>query len=182
MGSAITKAPALVGCLFSFTVACGSGRTASAPNASPPNPATSPSDQPVELVARFGDAGGLTRGTRVIVAGLPLGRVTRVEPLVGGTHVWFELRDAREIWSSATLRKKPSSTLGEFYLELDPGTAGGSGGNGTESATQLGPACPGYRSTASEEALRCRTIVTVIETESVEELRHRVEATLPHLP
>jgi hypothetical protein len=141
-----------------------------------PTSAAPTSDQPtspVELVARFGDATGLPVGTRVVIAGLDLGRVTRLDPESRGTLVWFELRKEPELWSNATLTKKASSTLGEHYLELDPGTTGGD---------RLGPRCPGYASSVREEARRCREVTTVVEAVTPEGLIQRIDQTLPRAP
>ncbi|MFN0246298.1 MAG: MlaD family protein [Kofleriaceae bacterium] len=129
---------------------------------------------PVELVARFGDATGLPVGARVVVAGLELGRVSRLEPENRGTLVWFELRNELELWSNATLTKKASSTLGEHYLELDPGT-------GDHAGSRLGPRCPGYASAVREEARRCRE-VTIVEAVTQEGLMQGIDHSLTRTP
>lgn len=75
------------------------------------------------VFARFRDAQGLATKSRVQTAGLPVGQIearaldenakakvtVRVEP-------WFKL------YENALVSKKSASLLGEFYLEIDPGT------------------------------------------------------------
>lgn len=137
----------------------------------------------VELVARFQDATGLPVGTRIMVAGLELGRVSRLEPDGSATLVWLELRDDLELWSNAVLTKKASSLLGDLYLELDPGTDTHTAPDGSRRrAARLGPRCPGYASGTREDALRCREVTGVVEKMTSEEILKRIDSTLPPLP
>ncbi|MGE0403084.1 MAG: MlaD family protein [Kofleriaceae bacterium] len=131
----------------------------------------------VELVARFADVTGLPVGTRVVIAGLDLGRVTRLEAENHGTLVWFELREGLDLWSNATLTKKTSSTLGEHYLELDPGT-----GDQGDDGFRIGPRCPSYAASVRSEALRCREVTTVVEAVTPDELVKRIDQALPPAP
>ncbi|MDW8283947.1 MAG: MlaD family protein [Myxococcales bacterium] len=72
--------------------------------------------------ALFRDATGLVDKSRVQVAGLIVGEI--VERRLQGSYarVSIRLRPAAELWSNAVIYKKSASLLGEFYLEIDPGT------------------------------------------------------------
>lgn len=72
--------------------------------------------------ALFRDATGLVDKSRVQVAGLVIGEI--VERRLQGNYarVSIRFRPDVELWSNATLYKKSSSLLGEFFLEVDPGS------------------------------------------------------------
>ena len=72
--------------------------------------------------ALFHDATGLVDKSRVQVAGLTIGEI--VDRQLEGTlaKVTVRLKPDIKVWSNATVFKKSSSLLGEFYLEIDPGT------------------------------------------------------------
>lgn len=72
--------------------------------------------------ALFRDATGLVDKSRVQVAGLIIGEI--VERRLQGNYARLSIRmrpDA-ELWSNAIIYKKSSSLLGEYYIEVDPGT------------------------------------------------------------
>src|SRR2546430_16035159 len=96
------------------------------------------------LFARFRDASGLPKGSKVVVAGLPQGEV--IDLTVDGRYarVTFKLSNDIPVWTSAVVIKKATSLLGENYLEIDPGeeTRPGPDG-GLTSFTRLGPQCTG---------------------------------------
>jgi phospholipid/cholesterol/gamma-HCH transport system substrate-binding protein len=71
----------------------------------------------------FHDATGLVEKSRVQIAGLNIGQI--VDRRLEGSFARITLRVIPEtqLWSNATVFKKSASLLGEFYLELDPGTA-----------------------------------------------------------
>ena len=85
-----------------------------------PEPDNRPSDA-YALWARFRDASGMPVGSRVVVAGLPVGEIIDLE--IEGRHarVTFKIRGDIEIWSSGVVFKKATSLLGVHYLEIDPG-------------------------------------------------------------
>jgi phospholipid/cholesterol/gamma-HCH transport system substrate-binding protein len=71
----------------------------------------------------FHDATGLVDKSRVQIAGLNIGEI--VERRLEGSfaRVTIRLQPGTELWSNATVFKKSASLLGEFYLEIDPGTS-----------------------------------------------------------
>ena len=83
------------------------------------------------LWAKFRDASGMPVGSRVVVAGLPVGEITDLE--IEGQHarVTFKIRDDIEVWSSGVVFKKATSLLGDHYLEIDPGEVQTKAADGT---------------------------------------------------
>ena len=75
-----------------------------------------------EYSAVFADASGLAPQTPVRVAGIPVGEVTRIELERGKARVWFRVRADIEIYPTATLAKRSASILGDYVLDLNPGT------------------------------------------------------------
>ncbi len=72
--------------------------------------------------ALFRDATGLVDKSRVQIAGLIVGEIA--ERRLQGTYarVSIRMRPDIELWSNAVIYKKSSSLLGEYFLEIDPGT------------------------------------------------------------
>ena len=83
------------------------------------------------LWAKFRDASGMPVGSRVVVAGLPVGEIIDLE--IEGRHarVTFKIRGDIEIWSSGVVFKKATSLLGVHYLEIDPGEIQTTASDGT---------------------------------------------------
>jgi phospholipid/cholesterol/gamma-HCH transport system substrate-binding protein len=71
----------------------------------------------------FHDATGLVDKSRVQIAGLNIGEI--VDRRLEGAYARITIRvlPNTQLWSNATVFKKSASLLGEFYLEIDPGTA-----------------------------------------------------------
>ena len=75
-----------------------------------------------QLSAKFRDATGLPSNSRVVIAGLPVGEI--VDRDLSGRYALLEFRVRKDavIYDNAVVSKKSSSLLGEFYLDIDPGT------------------------------------------------------------
>jgi len=134
------------------------------------------------LFAKFRDASGLPRGTKVVVAGLPKGEVVGLE--IEGRYAKVTLKIDNEIavWTSAVIVKKARSLLGDNYLEIDPGEEVKQAPDGTrQSFTRLGPSCPTYKDDDRRKSDVCRQIVNVIEATTPDQLLHRIEQTLPNV-
>jgi phospholipid/cholesterol/gamma-HCH transport system substrate-binding protein len=134
------------------------------------------------LFAKFRDASGLPKGTKVVVAGLPKGEVTGLE--IEGRHakVTFRIDSEIAVWSSGVVVKKARSLLGDNYLEIDPGEAIKQAPDGTrQQFTQLGPSCASYRDADRQKAEACRQVPNVIESTTPDQLLHRIEQTLPNV-
>jgi phospholipid/cholesterol/gamma-HCH transport system substrate-binding protein len=81
------------------------------------------------LVADFSDASGIRNKTRVQISGIDVGKIARIFHVRGkdGRLVArVELRIAKtyEVYADAEVRKVAESLLGDFRLEIDPGTPG----------------------------------------------------------
>ena len=149
------------------------------------------------LLARFRDASGLPKGSKVVVAGLPKGEVIGLDVQGRYAVVTFKLSKDIPVWSSATVFKKATSLLGENYLEIDPGEEIRTGPDGTKHTfTPLGnakidadpktgtpahPPCPDYDSNDDTKRNLCREIPHVVEATTPDQLLHRIEETLPNV-
>ena len=134
------------------------------------------------LFAKFRDASGLPKGTKVVVAGLPKGEVIGLDIEGRYAKVTFKLDDEITVWSSAVIIKKARSLLGDNYLEIDPGEEVKQAPDGTrQTFTRLGPPCPGYRDSDPRKDEACRQIGNVIEATTPDQLLHRMEQTLPNV-
>ena len=74
------------------------------------------------LFARFRDASGLVGKSRVVIAGLTVGEIGERKLDGKLARVTVRLRPETEVYADAILAKKSSSLLGEYYLEIDPGS------------------------------------------------------------
>jgi len=134
------------------------------------------------LFAKFLDASGLPKGTKVVVAGLPKGEVIGLEIEGRYAKVTIKVDDEITVWTSAVIIKKARSLLGDNYLEIDPGEEIKQAPDGTrQTYTRLGPPCPTYRSDDPRKSDACRQIINVIEATTPDQLLHRMEQTLPNV-
>jgi phospholipid/cholesterol/gamma-HCH transport system substrate-binding protein len=134
------------------------------------------------LFAKFRDASGLPKGTKVVLAGLPKGEVVGLEIEGRYAKVTFKLDREITVWTSAVIMKKARSLLGDNYLEIDPGEQVKQAPDGTrQTFTQLGPPCPAYGDPDPRKSEACRQIVNVIEATTPDQLLHRIEQTLPNV-
>lgn len=121
----------------------------------------------IGLGARFRDASGLPMGSRVVVAGLPVGEISTLGIEGRYALVSFRMRDDIPVWSNAVVYKKSSSLLGDYYLEIDPGAPESLDASGVMIKNrQLEPG---------------DLIPTVEEGTSPDELMRRIEDTMPNV-
>jgi phospholipid/cholesterol/gamma-HCH transport system substrate-binding protein len=134
------------------------------------------------MFAKFRDASGLPKGTKVVVAGLPKGEVIGLEIEGRYAKVTFKIDNELTVWTSAVIVKKARSLLGDNYLEIDPGEEIKQAPDGTrQSFTKLGPGCPTYKDSDRHKSDICRQIPNVIEATTPDQLLHRMEQTLPNV-
>ena len=95
----------------------------SASSAFASSPRARPADTVSRLVACFHDATGLVESRGVQIAGLRIGEVDRSPPRRALREGHIRVKPETPLWSNATVFKKAASLLGEYYLEIDPGTA-----------------------------------------------------------
>lgn len=89
--------------------------------------------------AKFRDASGLSDKSRVVIAGLTIGEIGTKKLEGRYARVNIKVRKGTEIWSNAAIYKKSSSLLGEYYLEIDPGTPESLAENGARVQNHLLP-------------------------------------------
>ena len=119
------------------------------------------------LWARFHDAAGLVDKSRVVIAGLTIGEI--VDRRLDGkfARVTVRIRKETQIWQNAGIYKKSSSLLGEFYLEIDPGTP--------QSVNDKGEIVDNHLLRDGDE------IPIVVEATSVNDLVTQVSKIVPHV-
>lgn len=78
----------------------------------------------IQVHARFADASGLGVKSRIQVAGIPVGEVISIR--LDGTRALLEMRVRRDVdlREDATIAKRSESLLGDYMLDLNPGTPG----------------------------------------------------------
>ncbi|HYS11357.1 MAG TPA: MlaD family protein [Myxococcales bacterium] len=78
------------------------------------------------VYAVFDDATGLGVRSRVQVAGIPIGQVDRVEldQQLSKAKVWLRIRKQFVLHRDATITKRSESILGDFLLDVTPGSSG----------------------------------------------------------
>jgi len=118
-----------------------------------------------EVWAKFKDASGLPLGSRVVIAGLPIGEVHELSIEGRYARITVRMRSDIELWDNAIIFKKSSSLLGDFFLEIDPGTAEVIDAQGTKRSTKL--------------LEHGDQITRVVEATSPDQLMRRIEETLP---
>lgn len=77
--------------------------------------------------ARFRDAAALFQKSRVQTAGIPVGQIEKreLDPELPVARVTVRLNPGIKLWENAVVSKKAASLLGEYYLEIDPGSPEG---------------------------------------------------------
>jgi phospholipid/cholesterol/gamma-HCH transport system substrate-binding protein len=78
----------------------------------------------VEVYALFHDASGLFEKSRVQTAGITVGEISgrSLDEQTSRAKVTIQMRPRVKLWENAVVSKKSASLLGEFYLEIDPGS------------------------------------------------------------
>ena len=116
--------------------------------------------------ALFKDATGLVDKSRVQVAGLLIGEIIDRRLQGNLARVAIRIRPETQLWSNAAIYKKSSSLLGEYYIEVDPGTP--------ESPDPLSG-----QMTKNNPLKNGDQIVNVIEAITTSDILYQVNETLP---
>jgi phospholipid/cholesterol/gamma-HCH transport system substrate-binding protein len=122
-------------------------------------------DNNYTLWAKFRDASGLPVGSKVVVAGLPVGEISSLSIDGRYARVNFKMRDDVRVRRSAVVYKKSTSLLGDYYLEIDPGDELGPGPEGTTGPHPI--------------LVHGDQVPRVVESTSVDTLLRRIDETLP---
>lgn len=75
-----------------------------------------------QVWALFHDATGLVDKSQVQVAGLNIGEISDRRLQGQLARITIRIKPEVKLWSNATVFKKSASLLGQYYLEIDPGT------------------------------------------------------------
>lgn len=79
-------------------------------------------DESVLLNASFRDASGLTRRSRVQIAGIPVGEITDIKLEGVRARVFIRVKKEIGVRQNAAISKRSESLLGDYMLDLTPGT------------------------------------------------------------
>ncbi len=82
------------------------------------------------VYAIFRDVSGMAEKSRVVVAGINVGQIDKIELHGDQARVWIRVNIPLK--SDARIAKRQASLLGEFYLQLTPGYTGDALGEGDE--------------------------------------------------
>ena len=74
------------------------------------------------VYATFNDVSGLVEKSRVVIAGITVGQIDRIELVGDQARVWLLVNTP--LRRDATVAKRQASLLGEYYLQLTPGALG----------------------------------------------------------
>lgn len=75
--------------------------------------------------ALFRDASGLFEKSRVQTAGISIGQIEKreLDPTTAHARISIRINPNIKLWSNAVVSKKSASLLGEYFLEIDPGSS-----------------------------------------------------------
>lgn len=79
-------------------------------------------DEAVHVFAYFRDASGLTRRSRVQIAGIPVGEISEIKLEGMRAKVFLKVKKEVQVRENASLTKRSESLLGDYMLDLTPGT------------------------------------------------------------
>ena len=78
----------------------------------------------IRVWALFRDASGLFEKSRVQTAGISVGQIEgrELDPTTARAKITIQMKPGITLYENAVVSKKSASLLGEYYLEIDPGT------------------------------------------------------------
>jgi phospholipid/cholesterol/gamma-HCH transport system substrate-binding protein len=78
----------------------------------------------IKVYALFRDASGLYEKSRVQTAGISIGTIEsrELDPASAKAKIFIRINPDITLYENAVVTKKSASLLGEYYLEIDPGT------------------------------------------------------------
>ncbi|MFX0578491.1 MlaD family protein [Nocardia nepalensis] len=87
--------------------------------------ALGPPEHRITLVMTVGETNGLAVGSNVLLRGIPIGKVSALEPRVDGAVVTFYYDAAHHIPEDTQIQLDNMSALGETYIEMTPNVVDG---------------------------------------------------------
>jgi phospholipid/cholesterol/gamma-HCH transport system substrate-binding protein len=81
-------------------------------------------DKGYAVWALFHDASGVFEKSRVMTAGISVGQIEKreLDPVTARAKITIRMSPEIVLYENAVVSKKSASLLGEYYLEIDPGT------------------------------------------------------------
>lgn len=84
-----------------------------------------PPENRINLAMDVADVNNLVAGSNVLLRGVPVGKVDRIDTSVSNATVHFYIENEFRVPQDSAVRLENLSALGESYLELEPKNAGG---------------------------------------------------------
>ncbi len=78
-------------------------------------------DESLRVYAIFQDASGLSRRSRVQIAGIAVGEIDDIQLEGKKAKVWLKIQKDLVVRDNASIAKRSESLLGDYMLDLDPG-------------------------------------------------------------
>lgn len=75
-----------------------------------------------QLSALFDDTTGLVDKTKVVIAGVNIGAISKIELEGSAARVFLRIDNKIKIYENASITKRSTSILGDYYLEITPGS------------------------------------------------------------
>lgn len=127
--------------------------------------------------ALFRDATGLVEKSRVQIAGLVVGDIAGRSLQGNQARVAVRIKPDVKLWSNAVIYKRSASLLGEYYLEIDPGTP-------SSPDPLTGEARPNYPLEGCVDRTHdpdCNQVRNVVEAITTSDIMAQMNETLPVL-
>ncbi|MCX7943274.1 MAG: MlaD family protein [Deltaproteobacteria bacterium] len=80
------------------------------------------SENSYQLSALFDDTTGLVDKTKVVIAGVNIGTISKIELEGNKARVYLRIDNKVRLYENATITKRSTSILGDYYLEINTGT------------------------------------------------------------
>ncbi len=80
-------------------------------------------DNSYQLSALFDDTTGLVDKTKVVIAGVNIGAISKIELEGNAARVFIRIDRKIRLFQNASITKRFTSILGDYYLEINPGTS-----------------------------------------------------------
>ncbi len=75
-----------------------------------------------QLSTLFDDTTGLVDKTKVVIAGVNIGTISKIELEGANARVYIRIDNKIRLYQNASITKRSSSILGDYYLEITPGS------------------------------------------------------------
>ncbi|MFI1465550.1 MlaD family protein [Nocardia carnea] len=122
------------------------------------------------------DTNGILVGSRVLLRGVPIGKVTEIEPAAGSVRLGLSYRESDPIPVDSWFRVDNLSALGESYISVLPHT--GEGPYLTDGA-EIDPARVAVPTTFKELSARLAHLLQQVDPDQVQQIFDTLDVGLP---